>query len=400
MHQRISAVHPGSHRSVLAIIIGVYYERQRYLASFGVDWGRCVGAPAGVTEGGYPLPFAKSSVEVLYIAMWLTGNQVHSYFPISCAGDRFKVVTTARSDEKGRRIVESASPAQRNRLSYIIIGDVAKEDTFDSAFSQGAIFDYVVHTASPYHLDVEDPIKDFLDPAIKGTTGILKSIAAHAPAVKRVVITSSSAAMLNPLNHAKVYDETCWAPWTLEHGKDPKKAYVVSKTLSEKAAWAFMETEGPKFDLVVINCTYTFGPVQRNLPSLDTMNTSNHRIRDMLQGKMKKYMLYTTPVFTFVDVRDVARAHLKAVTVPEAGGNRFYIVGGHFSNKRIVNLIHKSYPEFEARLPPRDMPDDFPNDVYGFDNGKSKRVLGLEYTSLDKSVRDTVQSIVDLNLAL
>lgn len=312
----------------------------------------------------------------------------------------FRVVTTARSDEKGRRIVESASPAQRNKLSYIIIGDVAKENAFDSAFTQGTIFDYVVHTASPYHLNVQDPIKDFLDPAIKGTIGILKSIAAHAPTVKRVVITSSSAAMINPLNHAKVYDETCWAPWTLEHVKDLNKAYVVSKTLSEKAAWAFMETERPKFDLVVINCTYTFGPVQRNLPTLDAMNTSNHRIRDMLQGKMKKDMPSTAPVFTFVDVRDVARAHLKAVTVPEAGGNRFYIVGGHFSNKRIVDSIRKSYPEFEARLPPRDIPDDLPGEVYSFDNGKSKRVLELEYTSLEKSVRDTVQSILDLNLGL
>ncbi|KAF3054804.1 putative NADPH-dependent methylglyoxal reductase GRP2 [Daldinia childiae] len=312
----------------------------------------------------------------------------------------FKVVTTARSDEKGRRIVESASPAQRNKLSYIIVGDVAKENAFDSAFTQGTVFDYVVHTASPFHLNVQDPIKDFLDPAIKGTIGILKSIAAYAPTVKRVVITSSSAAMINPLNHPKVYDETCWAPWTLEDAKDPNRAYVVSKTLSEKAAWAFMETERPKFDLVVINCTYTFGPVQRNLPSLDVMNTSNHRIRDMLQGKMKKDMSAVTPVLTFVDVRDVARAHLKAVTAPEAGGNRIYIVGGHFSNKRIVELIRKSYPAFEALLPPRDIPDDFPDDVFGFDNGKSKRVLELEYTSLEKCVRDTVQSILDLNLGL
>ncbi|KAK6956095.1 hypothetical protein Daesc_001365 [Daldinia eschscholtzii] len=307
----------------------------------------------------------------------------------------FKVVTTARSDEKGRRTVESATPAQRSNLSYVAVGDIAKENAFDSAFTKGTIFDYVVHTASPYHLNVQDPVKDFLDPAIKGTTGILKSVVAHAPTVKRVVITSSSAAMINPLNHAKVYDETCWAPWTLEDVKDPQKAYI---TLSEKAAWAFMEKEKPNFDLVVINCTYTFGPVQRNLPSLEVMNASNHRIRDMLQGKMKEELPSTAPVFTFVDVRDVARAHLKAITVPEAGGNRFYIVGGHFSNKRIVDSIRKSYPKFGERLPPEDAPDDFPADVYGFNNGKSVKTLGLDYNSLEESVKDTVQSILDLRL--
>ncbi|KAI1803941.1 ketoreductase [Daldinia bambusicola] len=321
---------------------------------------------------------------------------IASHIIDSLLDDWFNVVTTARSEEKGRRIVESATPAKRSNLSYVVVGDVAKENAFDTAFTQGITFDYVVHTASPYHLNVQDPVKDFLDPAIKGTTGILKSIAAHAPTVKRVVITSSSAAMINPLNHAKVYDETCWAPWTWEDVKDPTRAYVVSKTLSEKAAWAFVEEEKPNFDLAVINCTYTFGPVQRNLPSLEGMNTSNHRIRDMLQGKMKGGMPSTAPVFTFVDVRDVARAHLKAITVPEAGGNRFYIVGGHFSNKWIVDSIRKWYPKFEGRLPPENAPDDFSDEVYTFNNSKSVKVLGLEYTSLEKSVKDTVKSILDL----
>ncbi|KAI8960254.1 ketoreductase [Daldinia sp. FL1419] len=314
--------------------------------------------------------------------------------------DGFKVVTTARSDEKGRRILESAKPAQRSRLSYIVIEDVAKANAFDSVFTRETNFDYVIHTASPYHLSVQDAIKDFIDPAINGTIGILESIATYAPTVRRVVITSSSAAMINPLNHAKVYDETCWAPWTLNDAKDPKKAYVTSKVLSEKAAWTFIETEKPTFDLSVINCTYTFGPVQRNLSSLDNMNTSNHRIRDMLQGKMRENLPPTMPIFTFVDVRDVAHAHLKAMTVPGAGGNRFYVVGGYYSNKQIIDAIRKSYPEFEERLPSEPVLDDIPDDVYGFDNSKSRRVLGLEYTSLEKSVQDTVQSILGLELEL
>ena len=90
-------------------------------------------------------------------------------------------------------------------------------------------FNYVVHTASPYHLNVEDPVKDFLDPAIKGTTGLLHSILTHAPSVRRVVITSSSAAVINPKNHAKVYDETYWPTVTWEDAMDPKSTYRCSK---------------------------------------------------------------------------------------------------------------------------------------------------------------------------
>jgi nucleoside-diphosphate-sugar epimerase len=87
----------------------------------------------------------------------------------------------------------------------------------------------VVHTASPYHFNVQDPVKDFLDPAIKGTTGILHSARLYGPKVRRVVITSSSAAILNPNNHAKVYDETFWAPMTWEDAMDPKSTYPASK---------------------------------------------------------------------------------------------------------------------------------------------------------------------------
>ncbi|KAI0376941.1 ketoreductase [Hypomontagnella monticulosa] len=312
--------------------------------------------------------------------------------------DGFHVVATARSDEKGRRMVEAARPAQQDRLSYVIVDDVAKDGAFDSALKGGS-FDYVIHTASPYHLNFQDPVRDFLDPAIKGTTGILKSAKAHAPALKRVVITSSSAAIINPLNHAKVYDETYWAPWTVKDAQNPKSTYETSKVLSEKAAWEFMETEKPSFSLAVINGTFTYGPVQRNLPSLDAMNTSNVRVRDMIQGNMKNGLSPTAPVFTFVDVRDVALAHVRAMTIPEAGGNRFYVVGGNFSNKRIADVIRRTYPGLAARLPEHAQ-DDMPDDVYGFDNTKSKKVLGLEYTSLDKSIKDTVQSILDLSPGL
>lgn len=72
-------------------------------------------------------------------------------------------------------------------------------------------------------------MKDFLDPAIKGTTGILKAIKAHAPTVKRVVITSSFAAIVNPKQHPKVYSEKEWNPVTWEEAMDHSNVYRASK---------------------------------------------------------------------------------------------------------------------------------------------------------------------------
>ncbi|KAI1436450.1 ketoreductase [Xylaria sp. CBS 124048] len=326
----------------------------------------------------------------------LTGGSgfIASHVLDSLLSAGFRVVVTVRSEEKGQRILESVKPHQ---LSYVIVDDISELGAFDPVFQSEAPFEYVVHTASPYHLNVQDPVKDFIDPAVKGTSGLLSSIKTYAPTVKRVVITSSSAAILNPGDHPPVYDETVWAHTTLEDAiNNPKVAYKASKVLAEKAAWSFIENEKPNFDLAVINCTYVFGPIQRNLTSLEAMNTSNHRIRDMILGKMKTGLPPTAPVFTWVDVRDVALAHLRAMTVAAAGGHRFYVVGGHFTNKRIADAIRARAPPLADRLPKAaDTVDDLPSDVYNFNNAKSRELLGISYRSLEESVGDTAMSILE-----
>ncbi|ETS82206.1 hypothetical protein PFICI_07208 [Pestalotiopsis fici W106-1] len=326
----------------------------------------------------------------------LTGGSgfIASHILDCLLAEGFEVVATARSKQKGHQIIGGVEAQYAKNVEYAVVEDIAQPGAFDNVL-QSTPFDFIIHAASPYHLNVVDPVKDFLDPAIKGTTGLLQSIASHAPTVRRVVITSSSAAMLNPGHHAAVYDETFWAPASWEMAMDPAHTYRCSKVFAERAAWEFIAKEKPRFDLAVINSTYNFGPVQRRLPSLDAMNTSNHRIRDMVLGRMKDKIEPTAPVYTWVDVRDVGEAHVRAMTLPEAGGNRFYIVGGHFSNKRIADIIRKNFPQLNDKLPPVDVADDLPDDVYRFNNTKSRQVLRLEYTGLEKSVIDTVRSILE-----
>ncbi|KAK3290420.1 uncharacterized protein B0H64DRAFT_57946 [Chaetomium fimeti] len=313
----------------------------------------------------------------------------------------FDVVVTVRSHEKGQRIVNSIDEALRQHVSFAIVGDFVKEGAFDEAVMTDPPFDYVVHTASPYQMHWEDPQRDCLDPAIKGISGILTSIYRHAPAVKRVVFTSSSAAILNPPNHPKVYDESSWCRVTQEEAMDPVHTYRASKTYAEQCAWDFHKSHPHDFSIATINNTYTFGPIPRSLDSLDRLNTSNHRIRDLVQGGMRGGVAPTAPVFTFVDVRDVALAHVRAMTAPEAAGKRFYVVGGFFSNHRLAGIVRRRFPQLEGQLPPaeEDAKDDFPADHWAFDNSRSKEVLGLQYTELEKSVVDTVESILAFEAA-
>lgn len=105
----------------------------------------------------------------------------------------------------------------------------------------------------------------------------------------------------------------------------------------------------------------------------------------------------TAPVFTFVDVRDVALAHVRAMSRPEAGGSRFYVVGGLFSNARLVRIVRDGFPQLGRWLPSEAeeaAAEDLPAGHWRFDNARSREVLGVGYRGLSESVVDTVESIL------
>ncbi len=123
-----------------------------------------------------------------------------------------------------------------------------------------------------------------------GTTSILKAIARSAPAVRRVVITSSFAAILDEAkmaDPATVFTEASWNPVTLaDIHRSSATAYRASKTLAERAAWDFVAdaASGARFDVVTVCPPLVIGPVAHHLASLASLNTSNARVVDCVSG--------------------------------------------------------------------------------------------------------------------
>lgn len=180
-------------------------------------------------------------------------------------------MTTVRSPEKGQALVDLF---KGQKVSYTIVKDISVPGAFDEAVRSDPPFDAVVHTASPFHYNVTDNKRDLLDPAIIGTTGILESIQKGAKSVRKVVVTSSFAAISRPSSPPKVYDETIWSDITMEEAltsKDPQAAYRGSKTFAEKAAWDFVEREKPNFTLTVLNppvsSIFIFSALASSVPS-------------------------------------------------------------------------------------------------------------------------------------
>jgi nucleoside-diphosphate-sugar epimerase len=132
------------------------------------------------------------------------------------------------------------------------------------------------------------------------------------------------------------------------------------------------------------------------LDSLENLNTSNQRILWAAQGKFKEEIA-PTGVHLWVDVRDVAEAHVAAFEKPEAANKRFFTTAGYFSNKEICQIIKKNFPQYKD-LPSESTPGgDYPEGeagkgMYGYSNKQSIDILGLKYISLEESIVDSVKS--------
>ncbi|KAH9220878.1 dihydroflavonol-4-reductase [Leptodontidium sp. 2 PMI_412] len=301
------------------------------------------------------------------------------------------VTTTVRSDAKGRECLNDY-PEFSDKLFYCVVEDMATSGAFDEAVQSEPPFEAVVHTASPFHYHATDLKRDMIDPAILGTTEILRAIKEYAPLVKRVVITSSFAAVFNFQEVVNVYTSKDWNPITMEQAlSDGQLAYMGSKTFAEKAAWDFVEDKKPGFTLATINPVMIFGPATYRLHSLDAVNTSNTIFRDMIQGKMKLGVPQNS--FQWVDARDVALAHVRAIEVPEAAGKRFLAAAGPYSNGEMATIVKDRFPELKGQFPDQiEVQENAQSFV--IDNTPAKQILGIQFRGLEDCVVDTVKSLM------
>lgn len=296
---------------------------------------------------------------------------------------------TVRSRAKGERIVNETGSSP-GAASYSIVDDITRQAVFDETFISNPPFDAVIHTASPFHYGPADPKKDMIDPAVNGTLEILRAIKALAPTVKRVVVTSSFAAVLDTSSNKTSYSGEDWNPITMKQALSGGPAtYVGSKTFAERAAWDFVASEKSTFTLATVNPVLVFGPVLQ-LDSLSSINTSNADMCDMIQGKMKTEI--AARAFHWVDVRDVALMHVFAAELETAAGKRFIAAAGKYSNNQIAQIIKNKFPEISDKLPDKIVVSGSASE-FDIDTTPAREVLGIEFGTLDRAVVDTVKSL-------
>ena len=220
----------------------------------------------------------------------------------------YQVRTTVRSDSRQAEILKAMTEhsSHPENLDFVV-ADLLQDAGWEDAVSDCK---YVLHVASPFVLENPDDENELIKPAVEGTLRILN--ACKKSSVQKVVLTSSVAAIAYGHSKSKtLFDENDWSDT-----EGDISAYSKSKTLAERAAWDFMQhlSDDEKFELTVINPSAVTGPMLTN-----DIGTSNSFIVQLASGAMpacpKIHM-------GFVDVRDVAKAHIFAMTSSKANGQR------------------------------------------------------------------------------
>ncbi|KAL2060523.1 hypothetical protein VTL71DRAFT_9164 [Oculimacula yallundae] len=307
-----------------------------------------------------------------------------------------------RTQSKAQQVLADF-PTLGSQLDFGIVPDITSPGAFDEVVKSNPPFDIVIHTASPFLYRVISSNREFLDPAIKGTLEVLKSVKAHAPSVKRVVITSSCAAVVDfsalPVVPRKLYTEEDWNPTTWEAALSGTQntGYQASKKFAELSAWEFIKTENPNFDLVTLAPPMVYGPIRHSISSPEKLNESNSRIYKLFIDSEKDSELPPNGMHVYTDVRDLALAHLKAAVTPEASGQRFIICAGQVSSQQISDVMRKSLPEVDKRTPvgvPGGNP--LPEGAYDCSSEKAKSVLGIKFKSLEETFIDLGRQLLEL----
>ncbi|KAG5351733.1 hypothetical protein C0989_005134 [Termitomyces sp. Mn162] len=274
-----------------------------------------------------------------FIAMWIVRKLLEKGYAVR---------GTVRSADKAKYL-EEYFKAYGHKFEFTIVEDITKYGAFDKAVKG---IQAIIHTASPFYLDAVS-VNELLEPAVNGTVSILKSALAYGQEIKRVVVISSAAAV-SDFSVYKLLNEDDWNEPSIkeikEKGADAAGyvKYFASKTAAERVVGG--QTE-------------------------DFLKTG----------------------LAFIDVRDVAQAHVLALEKEAAGGERIIISAGSFIWQQWVDAANSlSLPNPSHSKLPIGYPGlaDTAKLPVEFDTRKAARILGLTYLNQEQVTRDSLADFV------
>ncbi len=193
----------------------------------------------------------------------------------------------------------------------------------------------VIHCAAALYVGVKDAQKDVVDPSIQGTQNLLDAIDA-AGGISRLIHTSSVAAVRrNGSKDGQTFSNADWC----DNATVDSNAYGLAKAGAERLArdWVASKDDAERPRYVSINPSIVFGPVMSERHLKGSMTILDHLLKRKPPVLLKMHM-------NIVDVRDVATAHIRAMT-KGADGGRYIVFNASMWMPQVNAVLRKKIPE-------------------------------------------------------
>jgi nucleoside-diphosphate-sugar epimerase len=346
------------------------------------------------------------------------------------------VTGVVRRSAAGNRLLAEHSE-WKGRLDIVIVEDYAKTGAFDAIF-QAKQYEHVIHTAAPMpSVNNTDFDKHFLRPGIDGSLALLNGANKYAPKVKSIVITGSINSCTGTIHSMmadsqKEYTNDSWNDITPDFARASGSQYIMyccSKKETERAVWSWVTTKTPKFNVnhhlslyicqhwgeelkakktvfffclqvTVLLPALVLGPP----PSLEQLNLSVSLVYRFFNGSFNELPdTYAAGLFpSYIDVRDLASAHVRALTCTAAANKRLLIGGAELTSTLIFTTLANLVDKGELQELKGWLLKDTGNDIQTslslpqFSADEGNMALGLSVRSAEETLGDLARKVIAL----
>ncbi|KIW70303.1 hypothetical protein PV04_02588 [Phialophora macrospora] len=314
------------------------------------------------------------------------------------------LVLAVRSPSSAKALIENNPSWPASSLIVFPVPDFTAPGAFDSVFQKHPEIEYIVHVAAPMldnpaHTDF---VEHFEKPSVLGNLELLKGAKAYGKNVKAISVTGSMNAITTGSQEdvkSRVFGNNEWLPLGREdaiHANHNYISYCVAKKLAEETIWKFIKEDKSSFTVTNFMPPLIWGPMLQPVKDVGRINFSNSLIGGIMDSKSSETGKVPSTAFPgWIDVRDLAKLQILALTTPGAADKRF-VVGQPMIFNQVADILRKDVQLGLADMIGEDNDEASTLTLPRMDISEVEKVFGYTWTPLSETVRDVAASLLKL----